>query len=68
MAKGTTEKFIKRDDIPDLKSANRKTIYKFINSHNVRLAVEYEPSSLKPCPILQAYKPSLTQEIELSHP
>jgi hypothetical protein len=57
--KGTREPFRQRKDIPDLKKINKaisehnlpskktkQALFKFINKHNVRLAVEPEPSGL----------------------
>lgn len=77
MSKGTAERFKKRADIPDLKKLKqspdvqiptRNTLFKFINSHNVRLAVEPEPSNLKNCMMPPAEVPMLAQEIEYTSP
>lgn len=71
--KGRTEKFRKRNDIPDLsvkRKPTRNTILNFINSQNVRLAVEPEPTSLYDNKKVrsEAKGPSLAKEIENSNP
>jgi hypothetical protein len=47
LAHGKTEKFVKRFDIPDVKTTGRtfEILDGFINSQNVRLKVDPDPSS-----------------------
>lgn len=70
---GRTEKFKRRKDIPDLgvkRKPTRNTILNFINSQNVRLAVEPEPTSLYENKKLttETKGPSLAKEIESTNP